>query len=249
VTTTTAWKSFGASVIGPGHIAAGKPNQDAWSSFHHSWGDGIVVSDGLGSKPLSDYGSGAACRAVERAVRRFSVRAQDAQPVAESQYSALLADILDGWLDSIAPLDPKDSAATCLFAFRLSDGLVRLGVLGDGCAAAVKHDGAVVSLSDDKTAGFSNVTSALSPGTSEASWTVVAVPETECAAVVLCTDGVLDDLEDVEGFMAGFVTAHCGLAKTTASRRAYEMLENWPVPGHSDDKTIACLCRAGGPDE
>ena len=141
------------------------------------------------------------------------------------------------------------SAATCLFAFRIGDGLVRMGILGDGCAAAVKHDGTVVTLSDDKAAGFSNVTSALSPGTSEASWTVLAVPETECEAVVLCTDGVFDDLEDVEDFMAGFVKAYRGLARVTASRLAREMLENWPVPKHSDDKTIACLFRAEVPDE
>lgn len=247
--TTTSWKSFGASAIGPRHIATGKPNQDAWSSFHHIWGDGIVVSDGLGSKSLSDYGSDAACRAVEQAVRRFSVQVQGAEPVAEGQYSALLADILDGWLDSIAPLDPKESSATCLFAFRLGDGLVRMGMLGDGCAVAVKHDGAVMSLSADKTDGFSNMTSALSPSTSEASWMVLDVPETECEAVVLCTDGIFDDIEDVEGFMAGFVKAYRGLARMTASRQAHEMLENWPTPKHSDDKTIACLFRAEVPDE
>ena len=249
MTTTTSWKSLGASVIGPGHIATGKPNQDAWSSFHHIWGDGIVVSDGLGSKSLSDYGSDAACRAVEQAARRFSVQVQGTERVSGGQYSALLADILVGWLDSIAPLDPRDSSATCLFAFRLGDGLVRMGRLGDGCAAAVKHDGAVMSLSDDKTDGFSNMTSALSPSTSEASWMLLDVPETECEAIVLCTDGVCDDLEDVEGFMAGFVKAYRGLARMTASRQAHEMLENWPAPKHSDDKTIACLFRAEVPDE
>lgn len=34
----TLWKSFGASVRGPGHITEGLPNQDAWMSFHHAWG-------------------------------------------------------------------------------------------------------------------------------------------------------------------------------------------------------------------
>ena len=49
--------------------------------------------------------------------------------------------------------------------------------------------------------------------------------------------------------MAGFVKAYRGLAQVTASRLAREMLENWPVPKHSDDKTIACLFRAEVPDE
>lgn len=235
MTTSTAWKSFGASVIGPGHIATGKPNQDAWASFHHIWGDGIVVSDGLGSRALSDFGSKAACRAVERAARRF------ADAVAAGVRPTLLEDIRDGWLELLVPLDPRDAYATCIFAFRLGDGIVRMGLLGDGCAAAVKQDGTVKSLADDKTSGFSNLTNALTPATDEAQWSLLEVPESECAAVVLCTDGVSDDLEDIDGFMTGFVAAQRGLARATAARQTLAMLEDWPVPKHSDDKTIACL--------
>ncbi|KQY62397.1 hypothetical protein ASD30_23775 [Nocardioides sp. Root140] len=237
------WKSFGASVIGPGHIVTGKPNQDSWASFHHIWGDGIVVSDGLGSKALSDFGSKAACRAVETAARLF------ASATAAGTRPNLLEDIRNGWLESIAPLDPKDAYATCIFAFHVGDGIVRLGLLGDGCAAVVTEDGTVKSLSDDKTVGFSNLTNALTPATSEAQWSLLEVPESECEAVVLCTDGVSDDLHDVDGFMTGFVAAHRGLARATAAREALTMLEDWPVPKHSDDKTIAVLLREVVSDE
>jgi len=61
------WKSYGASVRGPGHVATCEPNQDAWTSFHRVWGDGIVVSDGVGSKPFANVGSDAACFAVKHA--------------------------------------------------------------------------------------------------------------------------------------------------------------------------------------
>jgi len=239
----TTWKSFGASVIGPGHIATGKPNQDAWASFHHLWGDGIVVSDGLGSKALSDLGSKAACKAVETAVRRF------ADAASTGTRPTLLADIRDAWLEAIAPLDPREAYATCIFAFLLRDGLVRIGLLGDGCAAAVKPDGSVKLLSDDKASGFSNITNALTPATDEAQWSLLEVPESECVAVVLCTDGVSDDLDDIDGFMTGFVAAHRGLARATAARQARTMLEDWPVPKHSDDKSIACLVREVVSDE
>lgn len=243
MTTSISWRSFGASVIGPGHLATGKPNQDAWASFHHIWGDGVVVSDGLGSKDLSDFGSKAACRAVKMAVRRFATaKATGTRP-------NLLEDIRDGWLESIAPLDPKDVYATCIFAFRLGDGIVRMGLLGDGCAAAVKQDRTVKSLSDDKTASFANVTDALTPATSEGQWSLIEVPESECEAVVLCTDGVSDDLDDLDGFMTGFVAANRGLARATAARQARKMFDDWPVPKHSDDKTIACLLREVVSDE
>ena len=63
----TLWKSFGASVRGPHHIAEGLPNQDAWAKFHHVWGWHRRVRRGW-LKPFSSFGSDAACLAVELAV-------------------------------------------------------------------------------------------------------------------------------------------------------------------------------------
>jgi hypothetical protein len=60
---------------------------------------------------------------------------------------------------------------------------------------------------------------------------------------------VADDLADVNCFVKGFSDAHRSLASVSAARRAREMLENWPTPKHSDDKTIACLFREGVADE
>jgi hypothetical protein len=239
---TTVWKSFGASVIGPGHIATGKPNQDAWAPFHHAWGDGIIVSDGLGSKPFSDVGSDAACLAVACAIHTCRGKA-------EIGHDFLSDRIKNNWLSLIAPLEPRDCAATCLFAFRMDDGVVRMGMLGDGLVAAVKPDGVVVSLSDDKTEGFSNITDALSSHVTERDWKWLSFPENDCQSIVLCTDGVADDLEDADGFVKEFSNTHRHLSSVSAARRAREMLENWPTPRHSDDKTIACLFREDVTDE
>jgi hypothetical protein len=232
----TSWKSFGASVIGPGHVATGKPNQDAWAAFHYVWADGIIVSDGLGSKPLSDFGSDAVCRALACAVHACRRNKEIGH--------AFLSDrIKHNWLFWIDPLEPRDCAATCLFAFRMDDGVVRMGMLGDGLVAAVKTDGSVVSLFDDKEESFSNITVAMSASVTEKDWRWLSIPEDECSAIVLCTDGVADDLRDTDGFVKEFVVAHRDLASITAARSAREMLENWPTPKHSDDKTIACLFR------
>lgn len=237
------WKSFGASVIGPSHVIAAKPNQDAWVAFHHVWGHGIVVSDGLGSKPLSNFGSIAACRAVASAARRF------AATNAATDRSNLLRDILQAWLDALGPLAPEDSAATCLFALCLGDGVVRIGLLGDGCAAVVRKNGTVVSLSDSKGSVFSNQTDALTTSTTVSQWKVRNIPEQECEAAILCTDGVSDDLEDLDGFMLNFAHQLRGLSRVTASRKTRHVLEQWPVPKHSDDKTIACLFRSEASDD
>jgi serine/threonine protein phosphatase PrpC len=236
------WNSFGASVIGPGHIAAGIPNQDAWLAFHHAWGDGIVVSDGLGSKPFSDFGSRAACLAVARAVHACRGKAV-------MDHALISERIKSKWLSLIMPLDARDCASTCVFAFRINDGMVHMGILGDGLAAAMKTDGLVAILSDNKSDGFSNITTALSANLTVKDWRWLSLPEGECKSIILCTDGVADDLTDVSGFVKGFSDAHNSVASVSAARRTREMLEKWPTPKHSDDKTIACLFREAVVDE
>jgi serine/threonine protein phosphatase PrpC len=235
------WRSFGASIIGPGHISTGKPNQDAWLAFHHSWGDGVVVSDGLGSKPLSEFGSQMACRAVKKAARTLSKADADERQLSGRDRSQFLEAIHSNWLELIAPLPPRDAAATCLFVFSMNDGRVWIGMLGDGCIAVIKHNGDVSSLTDDKSGSFSNMTSALSESVEEKHWQLSSIAEDDCSAIMLCTDGVSDDLEDIEGFAKSFKDAYCGLSRILASRSARRMLEDWPTPKHSDDKTIACL--------
>lgn len=232
----TRWISFGASVIGPGHLVEGKPNQDAWLAFHNAWGDGIVVSDGVGSKQRSDFGSRAACLAVARA-------ADASRDTTQIAVSELFDRIKSNWLSLIAPLEPNECAATCVLALRLGDGFVRLGMLGDGLAAVLKRNGSVVLLSDDKSEGFSNITSALAPNTCETDWRDVSLLEDDCVAILLCTDGVADDLIDGEGFVKELLDTHRGLAAAEVDRHLREMLASWPTPKHSDDKTIACLSR------
>lgn len=203
--------------------------------MHRYWGDVIAVSDGLGSKPFSDFGSHAACLAVQWAIRS-SYRSG-------IERSCITNLILENWLLRISPLNPRDCAATCLFAFRIFSGEIYIGMLGDGSVSLVKSDGSTVSISDDKQQGFSNITSALSPSVSEKDWQWCTFSEEESRAIVLCTDGVADDLSDIDGFVTGLIKVHSELASISAARHSREMLDNWPTPKHSDDKTITCLLR------
>lgn len=218
-------------------MTAGKPNQDSWRSFHQPWADGLVVSDGLGSKENSDFGSLSACRAVEDAVRacRHSVRTVST--------SDLLPSVLEHWLRRLGPIDPADAGATCLFALRVGDGKMRLGLLGDGCIVVVKLSGDILSVVPDKEESFSNLTTALGVRTKSSDWQIVDVPESECSAIILSTDGVYDDIEDLHGFMTQMTSAFSGMSRDTATRAVRDMLMAWPVPKHSDDLTVAGLIR------
>lgn len=234
------WHSFGASIIGPGHLAAGKPNQDSWLSFHNSWGDGIAVSDGIGSKPFSEFGSLYACYSVKHAACNLSQTAANEN---------LLSDIHNNWLDLIKPLSPRDASATCLFVFRLNDGKIRAGLLGDGLIAGIKNDNSIIIINDDKSEGFSNITTPLSETMDEKAWQLSVLPEEDYALFFLCTDGVSEDLDDTEGFVRNFASTARQLPAITAARFLREMLEEWPVPKHTDDKTIACFYKRDFCDE
>jgi hypothetical protein len=218
-------------------VLAGIPNQDYWSSFHNAWGDGIVVSDGLGSNSNSDVGSRAVCRSFKVAALTMLRGSLEFGPV---RFHGMIKDL---WEMSVECLGTQTCGATCTYAIRRPAGFIEIGSLGDGCAAVIKTNGQVTSLSEDKSDGFSNLTLGFTPRTQTSDWRTLRLRETECKAVLLCTDGVFDDISDIEGFALGFIDAHSWLSRVAASRRTHEILERWPVPKHRDDKTLVCLTR------
>jgi serine/threonine protein phosphatase PrpC len=122
-------------------------------------------------------------------------------------------------------------------------------MLGDGLISIIKMDGTILSLAEDKTDSFSNITNSLSKNMTNKEWRFLRLQENLCRAVLLCTDGVSDDLVNTEGFVSGFVSYAVDLSCVSASRYTRELLNNWPTPKHSDDKTIACLFRKEAGDE
>ncbi len=235
------WKSFAASTIGPQHLISGTYNQDFKLTFHKRWGDGVVVSDGLGSKEFSNFGSEGACYAVLFAAQIASRK--------KFEHLEFLELIREKWLSNIAPLEPTDCLATCLFAVRLNDGLIRLGMLGDGLIAVQRTDGKVIIPFQKEDLGFTNFTASLSANTRAEDWQYTTIPERKIRAVILCTDGISEDLEEPYNFVGEFVEFSLSHSTASAANYALQMLEDWPVPKHSDDKTIACLFQKEISDE
>ncbi len=228
----TRWKSFGASVRGPGHCRACIPNQDSFVIKGGAWGNAIVVSDGVGSRPVSHFGSHTACRAVIAAARDWGEMNDSAEKLVEQ--------IHDNWLSGVKPFSSADCAATCLFAIRPTEGQIVVGTLGDGLAGVLKTDGSYLELIEDKNDIFSNQTTALSDQITFRHWKTSLITPEECAAILLCTDGVADDLlpDKREGFVRHICQQAQKTSLVTAKRNLRKMLEKWPVPKHSDDKTL-----------
>lgn len=235
------WNSWGASVIGPLHDKAGISNQDSWMARRYKWGNVVIVSDGLGSKAHSDHGSKAACLAVFEAAKSY-------QNTPDANIVDILRLIHANWLVKIAPYCSTDCSATCLFAIQI-EGIIILGRLGDGMIVALGENGEDhLILSDHKRDSFSNYTNSLQQEFKSEQWEVATIESTTCNAVVLCTDGISDDLlpEKQATFAQELYSAYAGLEPMERKKDLKRWLNNWPVPGHSDDKTIACLFKRGG---
>lgn len=226
---------FGATVRGPAHVANGLPNQDAWCQARTGNHCVVVVSDGMGSKPHADVGSRAACRAVVDAVRVWR-----RHPLAGTEVLLGLVHLL--WRARIAPRAQEDCACTCLFAVIAPDGAGVAAQLGDGLLAI--DDGSSVSvLSSRGGEGFVNETTGLGLTTRLAAWRTAVLP-LGSRSIVLCTDGISDDL--IAEKVPEFVDWLRGEVRTKREpqRRHFlvRSLSEWPTPKHLDDKTIAMAC-------
>ena len=228
------WKTWGVSVIGSGHKKNKLPNQDAWISQVYKDGAVLAVSDGLGSKPLSDKGSKAACAAVVRAagiIRRH--------PRAGLKNIPALIHSL--WLMKTEPLLPVDCGATCLFAFTRGEKII-LGRLGDGMIIAVGEE-APVLLEDEKE--FANLTYCLDDALRINKWEIKEINARDYNAVIMCTDGIADDIdpEKKADFARELFMGYKSTERIKRHKEISKWLREWDVPGNLDDKTLACLYR------
>lgn len=231
------WKSWGATVIGPAHEKLGVPNQDAWLSHYYSWGDVVVVSDGLGSKKKSDIGSLAVCSAVVQA-------AEICKGFPEENIEYFLRLIHSLWLVTILPYSPNECSATCLFVINMREKCL-IAQLGDGIIAAIGKDEQSIIFDEDKQDSFSNLTYCIGENFKIEQWRTYIASPNKFEAFVLCTDGISDDItpERKLSFARELYLSYSNYSLSERKKEIRFWLKNWPVPNHSDDKTVACLYR------
>lgn len=241
VTSAPEWTGWGVSRVGPGHRRNGLPNQDAWLLRCMPWGELAVVADGLGSRAMSHQGARAACRAALQAATAHCCTPGNvaAQP--------LLAALHAAWLENLWPHAVRECATTCVLALR-SGPLLLLAQLGDGMAVACGRPGKASFLLHAGVTDFANVTECLHERHAPEAWRVASLEAADFGGVVLCTDGIAADLVagSETAFAAGLLAAGHGSSARTQRREARRWLQDWPVAGHTDDKTIVCMMAPEG---
>jgi len=226
-----SWRLSGASVIGPGHLYDGVPNQDSLMMRTYKGGFVSVVCDGMGSRVNSHIGSRAACKAVIETTKRSAF---------DLESGILLARIEQRWLDLINGVNPDSAITTCLFAWGDASGTVRAFQLGDGLI--LLRTGADKDFDSSK---FGNETIGLGCKIDFSDWIVSELIFESGDTMGLMTDGISDDL--IPGresdFLLAVTEALENKNKRTAKKYLSNQLCNWGTPNHVDDKTITLISR------
>lgn len=225
----------GASVIGPAHIKRNIPNQDSFLVKRSRKYTLLVVSDGMGSKPFADVGSAAACRAVLKGVQGMVAGKEGV-----TSLDALLANIIACWKEMVQPYDPAECSATCLFVFATKRKILTAR-LGDGMVCLLGKSTVKDALSSDvKDDTFSNATQALSDSRAASEFEVKVYDRADFCGVVMSSDGISSDMKSGAEIPFARDLYKEIEKKFFWNRRGFlrNMMEKWPVPHHTDDKTI-----------
>ncbi len=223
------WQGWGVSQIGPLHIKNGVPNQDSSVVKEYSWGIVGVVCDGLGSKKYSHIGSSALTKSIVQASKifDFSKDIKLFEPLVRSL-----------WNINIYPYSQDETSTTLLFVI-VKNEKVYIGRVGDGAIAVFGKNSLLIEEDKDS---FTNYTTPFGRETL-IDWQIY--DELEVDYIVICSDGISEDIKR-DKLLDFFEKYLLNYKNVSSSKRTYEIkkwLGNWPVRGHTDDKTIVALLK------
>ena len=206
-------------------------NQDSFRAEKIGDGFVVVLSDGLGSKRNSQYGSKAICDSVIDMAFKYESRLMYCDP------RIFLKDVHADWLMKISEMDVSSCYAT-LLAFVIYDGKGFALRLGDGFVSFWADDQVKV-LFDRKEDYFANETDCL---TEELVFDKMEICEFEVSDLkggVVCTDGVgIGNMTEPElkNFTKDFIEGYCEMPGEDIVSDIESWLSDWPG---ADDKTLA----------
>ena len=224
------WSGWGVSEIGPLHIKENIPNQDSFIVKKYSWGIVGVVCDGLGSKKYSHIGSKSLVNAITKAAQLFDF---------EKDINLFEPLVKSLWDINIFPYTHNETSTTLLFSI-VKNNKVYIGRVGDGAIVVFGKESLL--LEEDKDM-FTNYTTPFGRD-QKIQWYIF--DDSEIDSIVMCSDGISEDLkkDKLFDFFKNYTDNYKNMQP---NKRVYEIkqwLKNWPVKGHSDDKTIVSLVKA-----
>lgn len=219
--------SGGISIMGSYHDV----NQDSYLCKPYKDGYVMVVSDGMGSKSLSHFGSKCICESVYDVVSNYTF---DLDVIS---FKDIIYVCHDEWKKRLSDYEIKQCYATLLVAV-IRKNKISAARLGDGFLA-VYTDGKVTCLYDKKENYFANETDCLKEELDREKVEIVEIEYSEFQGAVSCTDGVeigTMQEEDISNFTREFVDEYSNQDRDEVIAEIETWLKDWPG---MDDKTLA----------
>lgn len=219
--------SGGISIMGSYHDV----NQDSYLCKPYKDGYIMVVSDGMGSKSLSHFGSKCICESVYDVVSNYTF---DLDVIS---FKDIIYVCHDEWKKRLSDYEIKQCYATLLVAV-IRKNKISAARLGDGFLA-VYTDGKVTCLYDKKENYFANETDCLKEELDREKVEIVEIEYSEFQGAVSCTDGVeigTMQEEDISNFTREFVDEYSNQDRDEVIAEIETWLKDW---SGMDDKTLA----------
>lgn len=236
----TKWKGACVESIGPLHIKRKLPMQDSHYLFLTKKCFVAAVSDGLGSKLHSDFGSRIACRIFVKLAKNWISRQI-------GSIETFISLFVEKWVSEVKKnkYEIRDCSATFLGVIYFQNTLY-LFQLGDGMISCLFDDELKnLVMSDFKEESFSNMTKSLKENIVPNDWRIKTISAEDLKSVFLCTDGISDDLQNGAdiAFTSELTEQYIFKTAREIKKDMNKWISNWPVPRHSDDKTAVFICR------
>lgn len=233
MTNKISLKFAGASTVGQTHIENGLPNQDALALIKKKKAIAIAVSDGMGSRPLSQIGSQTAVKCVSEALDLVDC-------TVDVESFIRLVCVL--WRIRLKDTEISKYSCTCLFSVLFSNGRLIGGLLGDGVVyARIGQEEATLT---GRNKEFANLTVPMDKCAVE-DWQWFDKQARGGICLMLASDGIADDIEN--GKISSFYDSlykNSVLSKGSKKKRngcIKWILEHWTRPHSNDDKTLAVM--------
>lgn len=220
-------KTFYFSIAGKKHLANNQKNEDSCLVAKINGGTVFALADGVGSCKFPSYASSKAVKAIVKTARHFSgVSFNDEEFIKyfEKKFKCV------PWFLK------KGMSTTLIFVILYDNNKIVLGQAGDGLLyTSFNGKSAVFKKKNDD---FTNVTNALNAARKYKGWIFrqKIVEKTGNFSFFACSDGLSEDL--IENNYDIFLRKIISDIDSTAGEEIKNIMNNWPVKGSNDDKSL-----------
>ena len=208
-------------------------NQDSFICEAVSNGYILALSDGMGSKKFSEFGSKTICKVLKQEFEN------EIMPLNQLEWIPFLRKCHAKWIENLKEYDIMQCYATMLVLL-VQDNCLKAARLGDGFLSVLVDDIDHI-LMDQKDDYFANETDCLMAEFDEKRLEILELSFERFMGAVACSDGIEIGImkeEEIRSFSSDFIYEY---AKVPADK-SREDIEGWVSTWSGiDDKTIAYM--------